>query len=72
MPNCPNCGTWNPDDKQVCWRCQTDLPRPQEKKKRTQRRFAGLPLYLWIAMVFFIVMLISAQCFVSEMTRMAG
>jgi predicted nucleic acid-binding Zn ribbon protein len=72
MPNCPNCGTWNPDDKTVCWRCQTELPKPQEKKKKTPRRFAGLPLYLWIAMVFFIVMLIASQCFVSELTRLAG
>ena len=61
-----------PDDKLVCWRGQAVLPTPQEKKKRTQRRFAGLPLYLWIAMVFFVVMLIASQCFVSELTRMGG
>jgi predicted nucleic acid-binding Zn ribbon protein len=72
MPNCTNCGTWNPDDKTACWRCQTVLPKPQEKKKRTQRRFAGLPLYLWVAMVFFVVMLIASQCFVSELTRFTG
>ena len=35
MPDCPNCGTWNPDDKLVCWRCQTELPKPQPKKKET-------------------------------------
>ncbi|HSN78703.1 MAG TPA: hypothetical protein VL334_26845 [Anaerolineae bacterium] len=72
MPNCPNCGTWNPDDKTVCWRCQTEMPKPQEKKQRTTRRVAGLPLYLWIAMVFFIVMLVASQCFVSEITRIVG
>ena len=31
--DCPNCGTWNPEDKDVCWRCQTTMPRPVEKKK---------------------------------------
>ena len=72
MPNCPNCGTWNPDDKHVCWRCQTDLPRPQEKTKKTTRRLAGLPVYLWIAMVFFVVMMISVQCFTTELSRVAG
>jgi predicted nucleic acid-binding Zn ribbon protein len=72
MPNCTNCGTWNPDDKTVCWRCQAVLPKPQEKKTRTQRRVAGLPLYLWIAMVFFVVMMIAVQCFTSELGRVAG
>lgn len=72
MPNCPNCGTWNPDDKQVCWRCQTALPKPQEKAKRTPRRFAGLPLYLWLAMVFFVVMMVAVQCFSNELQRVAG
>ncbi|HNU04629.1 MAG TPA: hypothetical protein PKL67_10780 [Anaerolineae bacterium] len=72
MPNCTNCGTWNPDDKQVCWRCQTELPKPPVKKKRETRRFAGLPLYLWIALVFFFIMLFSSRCFVTELSRWAG
>lgn len=72
MPNCPNCGTWNPDDKQICWRCQTELPKPIEKKTRTQRRFAGLPLYLWIVMIFFFVMLFASRCFVTELSRLGG
>ena len=41
---CPNCHTWNPDDKRVCWRCQTELPKPVEKKKRTPTVILGLPL----------------------------
>jgi predicted nucleic acid-binding Zn ribbon protein len=72
MANCSNCGTWNPDDKTVCWRCQTALPRPIEKKQRTPRRFAGLPLYLWIAMVFFVIMMIAVQCFAGEFNRLVG
>lgn len=72
MPDCPNCDTWNPDDKQVCWRCQTELPKPVEKMKKTTRRFAGLPLYFWVAMVFFVIMMISVQCFATELSRVAG
>jgi predicted nucleic acid-binding Zn ribbon protein len=72
MPNCTNCGTWNPDDKNICWRCQTVLPKPVEKKVRTQRRFAGLPLYLWIVMIFFFIMLFASRCFVTEISRLAG
>lgn len=72
MPNCTQCGTWNPDDKNVCWRCQTALPKPPEKKKSAPRRFAGLPLYLWIALAFFFVMLFSSRCFVAELSRLAG
>ena len=72
MPNCPNCDTWNPDDKNICWRCQTELPKPQEKAKRSTRRLFGLPLYLWIALVFFVVMILASQCFVTELTRLSG
>ncbi|MEI2689262.1 MAG: hypothetical protein V9H69_05905 [Anaerolineae bacterium] len=72
MPNCVNCGTWNPDDKQICWRCQTTLPKPPEKRPRTVRRFAGLPIYLWMAILFFFIMLFISRCFVTELSRMAG
>ncbi len=42
MPNCTNCGTWNPEDKTICWRCQTELPRPEPPKKKRQN-FLGFP-----------------------------
>ncbi len=47
---CPNCHTWNPDDKLVCWRCQTPLPKPVEKKKRQPIVFLGLPLWAWLVL----------------------
>ncbi|MFZ2486980.1 MAG: hypothetical protein WAZ19_02565 [Anaerolineae bacterium] len=72
MPNCLSCNTWNPDDKTHCWRCQAELPKPQVRKARGPRRFFGVPLYLWIAMVFFVVMLIAAQCFATQYTHLAG
>jgi hypothetical protein len=32
--DCPNCGVYNPEDRQVCWRCDRELPKPKEPKKR--------------------------------------
>lgn len=46
--DCPKCGTWNPDDKLVCWRCQTEMPKPVEKKKSRPTLFFGLPIWGWI------------------------
>ena len=64
MPNCTNCGTWNPDDKDICWRCQTELPRPVEQRKRDPRKIAGMPLWFWVAMVAFFAVTFLGQCFV--------
>lgn len=60
--NCPNCGTWNPDDKRVCWRCQADLPKPVEKKKKQTSIFLGLPLWSWAVVALLFVMLFAGQC----------
>lgn len=49
--NCPNCGTWNPDDKNYCWRCQTEMPRPVEKKRKQPVVVLGLPLWSWAVLV---------------------
>ena len=70
MPNCLNCGTWNPDDKVVCWRCQAELPKPQPKKQRQSNRFLGLSIWLWLAIAFFIVMVASGQCFAQRLAGM--
>ncbi len=56
MPDCPQCGTWNPDDKQVCWRCQTPLPKPEPRRTRgPERRILGLPYWLWIVMAIILL-----------------
>jgi predicted nucleic acid-binding Zn ribbon protein len=59
--DCPNCRTWNPDDKQVCWRCQTVLPKPIEVKKRAPASFLGLPSWIWIMLVAMFALLIASQ-----------
>ncbi len=49
--DCPKCGTWNPDDKLVCWRCQATMPKPVEKKKKKPRLILGLPIWAWVMLV---------------------
>jgi hypothetical protein len=64
MPNCPNCGTWNPDDKEICWRCQTELPKPVPKKPKRQT-FAGFPMWMWVALIIFFLATSLGQCFIT-------
>jgi len=59
--DCPNCGTWNPDDKVNCWRCNAELPRPVEKKPR---RRLGPNTWLWIGILVFALFMLLQQCFV--------
>jgi uncharacterized paraquat-inducible protein A len=65
--DCPECGTWNPDDKQVCWRCQTELPRPVEKKKNKPMMFLGLPGWTWAMLAAMLILWIAVQCLVPLM-----
>jgi hypothetical protein len=59
--DCKNCGTWNPDDKDVCWRCQEPLPKPSPpKQKRTH--FLGLPTWMWFAFIVFFGVMAFGQC----------
>jgi predicted nucleic acid-binding Zn ribbon protein len=59
--DCPKCGTWNPDDKRVCWRCQAEMPKPVEKKKRKQRFFFGLPIWSWVLLALMLISVFAAQ-----------
>jgi len=60
--DCPKCGTWNPDDKRVCWRCQTEMPKPVEKKAKKPAIFLGLPVWMWVVLVVMMVVWIAVQC----------
>ena len=62
--DCPKCGTWNPEDKRVCWRCQTEMPKPVEKKKKQRVMFLGLPLWSWV-----VVDPHAPQCFCRPVSR---
>ena len=59
--NCVNCGTWNPEDKEVCWRCQTLLPIPEAPKPKA-KTFGGLPAWAWIAIVVLFFAMNFASC----------
>lgn len=62
--NCPNCGKWNPEDKEICWRCQTPLPKPEPKKPKRQN-IAGFPIWMWVALILFFLATTLGQCFMS-------
>ena len=59
--NCPNCNTWNPEDKEVCWRCQTPLPKPKPPKK--QGGMSGFSNWMWIFIIVLFAMTLLGQCF---------
>lgn len=59
--NCPNCNTWNPDDKQVCWRCQAELPKPPAPKKK--RPGGAFPLWTWVVLAAVFALTLLAQCY---------
>ena len=61
--NCPNCNTWNPDDKDVCWRCQTQMPRPVDKKPRKPMVVFGLPVWAWVVVLVIFFAPLLGQCF---------
>jgi len=54
---CPNCGTWNPEDKKQCWRCDAMLPTPEEPKPKRKRIN-----WLWIALAIFVLFTVAQAC----------
>jgi predicted nucleic acid-binding Zn ribbon protein len=66
--DCPNCGTWNPDDKIKCWRCNVELPRPEEKKPRRVKANT----WLWVGIIIFGLFLLLQQCFLPGGNPNAG
>ena len=62
---CPNCKTWNPEDKEVCWRCQTPLPKPKPPKKRSQGGFTN---WMWLLIGALFAITVLAQGFFSPLS----
>lgn len=67
--DCPNCGTWNPDDKIKCWRCNAELPTPEEKKPK---RRINASTWLWIGIIVFVLFMLLQQCFLLGNNPEAG
>ena len=60
--DCPNCGTWNPEDKIYCWRCQAELPKPEEKKKRKPLTVFGIPAWIIVVGIIALMLPFFMQC----------
>jgi hypothetical protein len=61
--DCVKCGQWNADDRNLCWRCDAELPKPVEKKKKKQPVvFLGLPLWSWVLVIAMMIVLFAGQC----------
>ena len=56
---CPECNTWNPDDKTRCWRCNALLPTPPEPKKRRQ---VSSQTWVWVVAILMFVLTALIQC----------
>jgi predicted nucleic acid-binding Zn ribbon protein len=65
--DCPNCGVYNPEERQVCWRCDRELPKPKETKKRARdpaqamRRMwiiVAIALAIWILLTWLLPLLL--------------
>jgi hypothetical protein len=65
--DCPNCGVYNPEERNICWRCDQELPKPTPGKKRkndpalAQRRMwiiVGVVLVIWILLTWLLPMLL--------------
>ena len=67
--DCPNCGTWNPEDKIKCWRCNAELPKPEKEKPR---RRINTNTWLWIGIVIFVLFMVLQQCFLFNDNPDAG
>jgi len=57
--DCPDCGTWNPDDKIHCWRCGANLPEPAQPKRRQRGRSQ---VWVWVAAVLFLIGATLVRC----------
>ncbi|MBN1581407.1 MAG: hypothetical protein JXA89_11960 [Anaerolineae bacterium] len=57
--DCPECGTWNPDDKLRCWRCNASLPMPEPHKKK---RRVNAQIWIWIAFILLLALSTLVRC----------
>lgn len=65
--NCPKCNTWNPEDKNYCWRCGGEMPKPVAKPPQRKATFAGLPMWMWLMVALVLATLFLGQCVLSGM-----
>jgi hypothetical protein len=61
--DCPNCRTYNPEERTLCWRCDQPLPRPVVKKKRQ----VTSQQWLYIIVAIMLVVMLANMCGVPQM-----
>jgi len=55
--DCPYCGTYNPEGRTTCWRCDKELPKRKPPKRRDPQKSAKMWLYVGLAIFFAITVL---------------
>ena len=63
--DCPNCGVYNPEDRQVCWRCDHELPSPEKPKK--PRDPAQAMRRMWIILIVILVIWVVVTWFLPRL-----
>jgi hypothetical protein len=58
--DCPKCGTYNPEDRTTCWRCDAELPKPKPVKRRDQQQSART--WLYVAIAAFLLVTLAQMC----------
>lgn len=53
--DCPNCKTYNPEDRTVCWRCDKPLPKPQPKKQKKITSQQWLYIIMGVMLILMLV-----------------
>ncbi|MHB1294267.1 MAG: hypothetical protein ACYC4R_04635 [Anaerolineae bacterium] len=57
--DCPNCGTYNPEDRTTCWRCDKELPKPKPKKQKNPQ---SARTWLYVAAAIFLLISVLQMC----------
>lgn len=57
--DCPNCHTYNPDERTVCWRCDKPLPKPKVEKKKKQ---ISSQQWLYILIAVMVILMLVNMC----------
>ena len=50
--DCPNCHTYNPEGRTVCWRCDRPLPKVEPKKKKQVSSQQWLYILIAVMLIF--------------------
>ena len=57
--DCPHCGVYNPEGRQVCWRCDQELPKAQEPKKRVDPAARARRMWTVVMIALFVWVLLT-------------